>query len=135
MKNLEIILSLCGTIIGLLITVFTFLLKTVSSVRAKRVAEQAISIGNAVLPYIREAEKFTGLSGAEKKAYVMTKVSQFAMDNCIPFDSIQVSAKIEELVELTKQVNFKKVMEPTSNTVDEVAKPDLENPPSPESQN
>ena len=107
MKDLEVILSLAGTIIGLLITVLTFIYKSIKNVKARKVAEQVIKIGNTVLPYIREAEKFTAYSGEEKKAYVMTKANQFALDNKMPFNEEQVSEKVEELVALTKQVNIK----------------------------
>jgi hypothetical protein len=107
MRNLQVILSLVGTILGLLITVLTFAVKTLKNVKAKRIAEQTIKIGNAVLPFIKEAEKFTAYSGEEKKAYVMTKANQFALTNHIAFDENQVSNKVEELVALTKQVNIK----------------------------
>lgn len=107
MKDLEIILSLAGTVFGLLLTASTFIAKSVKDVRAKKAAEQAVKIGNAVLPFIREAEKFAAYSGAEKKAYVMTKANQFAIESHMPFDEARVSEKVEELVDLTKQVNFK----------------------------
>ena len=107
MENLEVILSLCGTIFGLIITVCTFIVKTVNNAKAKRIAEQAIKISNAVLPFIKEAEKFTAYTGAEKKAYVMTKANQFALVHHIPFSEEQVSEKIEELVTLTRQVNVR----------------------------
>jgi len=107
MKEIEIIISLAGTVLGLIITVLTFIVKTVRSSKAKKSAEQAIKIGNAVLPLIREAEKFTAFSGIEKKQYVMTKANQFALVNRIPFIEDLVSKKIEELVTLTKQVNIR----------------------------
>jgi hypothetical protein len=105
MRQLDIILSLIATIIGLSITLLTFFVKTIRNARAKRIAEQAIKIGNAILPFIREAEKFAGYSGTEKKTFVMTRVNQFTIDNHISFDEKQVSDKIEELVTLTKQIN------------------------------
>lgn len=108
MENLEIILSAAGTALGLLVTTLTFLTKFIRSAKAKKAAEQAIEIANAVLPYIEEAEKLIHYSGEEKKEYVMTKANQFAIDNGIAFDAEDVSAKIEELIGLTKQVNISK---------------------------
>ena len=105
--DLELILSLSGTILGLLITACTFIVKTVNNTKAKHIAEQAIKIGNAVLPFIKEAEKFTSYTGAEKKEYVMTKANQFAIENNIPFNADEVSDKIEELITLTRHVNKK----------------------------
>jgi len=107
MENLEIILSLIGTTLGLAITVLTFIIRSVRNSKVKKSLEQAVKIGNAVLPFVREAEKFTSFSGAEKKAYVMTKANQFAIQNKILFSEELVSQKVEELVELTKQVNVK----------------------------
>ena len=107
MENLELILSLAGTGVGLLITLLTFIVKYCRSSKARKMAEQAIEVANAVLPYIEQAEKFVNFSGEEKKEYVMTKANQYAIQNNIKFDSAAVSQKVEELITLTKQVNVK----------------------------
>lgn len=106
-EQLPELLAIAGTIVGLITTTVTFIAKFFKSAKAKRIAEDIISIGNAVLPYIEQAEKFTSYSGAEKKEFVMTKANQFAIDNGIDFDADAMSEKIEELVALTKQVNAK----------------------------
>lgn len=108
MENIEIILSIAGTALGLLITTVTFLLKFITNTKAKNIAENIIKIGDAILPYIEEAETFIGYSGVEKKKYVMTLANQFAIDKGIQFDSAAVSRKIDELVALTKTINIKK---------------------------
>lgn len=105
MKEVELILSIAGTALCFLVTAITFLAKFVKSAKAKKVCEQAIEIGNAVIPYIEEAENFLHYSGTEKKAFVMTKANQYAIDNGISFDQEAVSQKVEELVKLTKEVN------------------------------
>ena len=105
MENLEIILSAAGTALGLLVTTVTFLAKFIKNAKGKKVAENIVKIGNAMIPYIQEAETFLNYSGEEKKQYVMTKANQFAIDNNIPFDAEAVSDKIEELIALTNQVN------------------------------
>lgn len=107
MEKLELILSLAGAAIGLLITTLTFVVKFCKSVKARKVAEQTIEIANAVLPYIEQAEKFINFSGEEKKEYVMTKANQYAIAKGIEFDAEAVSNKVEELIFLTKQVNIK----------------------------
>lgn len=105
MENLEIILSMAGTLLGLLITAITFLAKFLTNAKAKKVAENIIKIGNAILPFVQNAETFVNYSGAEKKEYVMTQATKFAVENGIPFDAELIAAKIEELVKLTKSVN------------------------------
>ena len=104
-------LSLCGTILGLAITIAAFIFKWIRNTKAKKNLEQMVKVGNAVLPFIREAEKFAAYSGAEKKAYVMTKANQFAIENRIAFNEQQISDKIEEIVNLTKQINVKPTVE------------------------
>ena len=105
MYDLRILLSLCGTIFGLLITVGTFILRSIKNVKARRIAEQVLCISNAIVPYIREAERLANFTGAEKKAYVMVKASQFALQSKIPFNEKQISDKVEELITLTRVVN------------------------------
>ena len=105
MKNLEVILSISATCVGLLVTLATVVLKFVKSAKARRIAEGVIKVGNAVLPYVNLAETFVNYSGQEKKEYVLTKANQFAIENGIEFDGEQVSARVEELVSLTKTVN------------------------------
>ena len=108
MENLQIILSIASAALGLLITSVTFLAGFLKNANAKKVAENIVKIGEAVLPYIKQAESFNDYSGKEKKEFVMTKANQFAIENNIAFDSIAVSERIEELICLTKSVNAKK---------------------------
>lgn len=118
MENLNIILSIAGTALGLLITTLTFLSKFIKSAKAKKFTEHLAQIGNMILPYIEEAENFVHFTGEEKKQFVMTKANQFAIDNKIKFDCAAVSKKIDELVSLTKKVNAngKKINTTNNNT-------------------
>lgn len=105
MEKLELIVSLAGLAVGIIATVATFVVKYVSNAKAKKLAEQTIEICNAVMPYITKAETFVNYTGEEKKEYVMTKANQYAIENNISFNKEQVSEKVEELVQLTKDVN------------------------------
>lgn len=105
MENLEVILSLAGTALSLLVACVTFIVKFVRSIH-KRVKEQGTTaLLEAVIPIVEIAEGFADYSGAEKKEYVLTKVNQYAIENRIEFDAEAVSDKIEQLVELSRQVN------------------------------
>lgn len=110
MENLEVILSIAGAALGLFITTVTFLSQFIKNAKAKKVAENIVKIGNAMIPFIEKAETFVNYSGTEKKQYVMTMANQYAIDNKIKFDATAISEKIEELVALTKHVN-----KPTKN--------------------
>ena len=105
MDHLQLILSVSSAALGFFVTTLTLIYKLVKSMRAKRRAENIIKIGNAIIPYIEQAEKFTGYSSVEKKEYVLTKANQYAIENRMKFEIDAVNARIEELVRLTKSVN------------------------------
>ena len=105
MEKLELFISVTGAGVGLLVTTLTFLIKSIKNAKAKKKAQQIISICGAIFPYIKQAETFMNFTGSEKKEFVMTKANQFAIENGFSFDQELVNEKIEELVELTKEVN------------------------------
>jgi hypothetical protein len=105
LEELEVMLFVGGTVLGLAGTALTFIVKFVKSAKAKRRAEQLAKIGDALIPYIEQAEKFTHYSGAEKKEYVLTKANRFAMEKGFEFNAAEAEAKLEELVALSRQVN------------------------------
>ena len=107
MKDLEILISLIATIIGLLITVLTFAVKAIGNAKAKKIAEQTIKMSNQIMFFIRQAEQSTTISGKEKKAFVMSRARSYAQAKKISFNEEKVDEKIEELIALTKQVNTK----------------------------
>lgn len=107
MENAEIIISLAGTVISLIIAVITFIAKFLKSEKAKTTAENIIQICNEIVPLIKQAEQFVNFSGQEKKEYVMTLMRKYALDNGISFDFGMLAEKIDDLVDFTKNVNVK----------------------------
>ena len=105
MEKLSIVLSAAGTMIGIIVVMLTSLCKLIKNSKARKMAENIIKMGNFILPYIEEAETFISFTGEEKKAYVMTKANQYAIDNGIKFNEEETSAKIDGLVALCKVVN------------------------------
>ena len=120
MENLELILSLSGACVGLIVTVATLIFKYAGSAKARKAAEQTIEICNAILPYIEQAESYVHYSGEEKKEYVMTKANRYAIENDIAFDEDAVSEKVEELITLSKEVNAKAGTSTEGNTTQKV---------------
>ena len=108
MENIQLILSLAGTALSLLVACVTFVIKLAGSIRRRVREEGATALMNAVAPIVEIAEGFGNYGGAEKKEYVLTKVNQYAIENSIEFDAQSVSDKIEQLVELSRQVNRRK---------------------------
>lgn len=126
------IISLCITIAVFIGTVVSFVIALIKSIKkyktATTVAEQEAAINDmktAAQGFIADAEKLyedytkqlvgTGApvttsvkSGALKKDSVMAKLSQYALEKGYVFDSEYWSGVIDQLVELTKNVNAKK---------------------------
>ena len=107
MENLELILSLAGTALSLFIACMIFIAKLIRGYITKKKLKNSYVLLDAVAPLMEIAETFTNYSGEEKKEYVMTKVNQFAIENGITFNADAVTAKIEELIQLSKNVNGK----------------------------
>jgi len=105
MEHIATIITLASAAAGLLCTSLTFLVRLLKAAKDKKRALQTIRICDAVLPFIRQAEGFVNYSSLEKKAFVMTKANQFAIEQKIPFNTELIDSKIEELVKLTKEVN------------------------------
>ncbi len=114
MENLKLLLSFAVTALGLLISTLTFLIKSIGNAKAKKKANELLELCNVLLPYIEKAEKFVNYTGEEKKEYVMTQVNRYALENGIKFDYNVVSSKIEEYIELSKEVNAKLTAKPLS---------------------
>ena len=108
MENMEYILSLAGAALSILAALLTIAVKFVKAVNELKAREGEEEIGKKLPELIEEAEKFEEYSGAEKKAYVMDKIAEYAEEAGIEADLQYVSEKIEELVELSKQVNVNK---------------------------
>lgn len=107
MEEIELILTLAGTVLSLFIASVLFIVKIIRGSISKKELKNSYVLLEAVAPLMEIAETFTHYSGEEKKEYVMTKVQQFAIENGIKFDSEAVTNKIEELIDLSKNVNGK----------------------------
>ena len=114
MEHLKLLLSFAVTVLGLLISTLTFLIKSIDNAKARKKASELLELCNALLPYMEKAEKFVNYTGEEKKEYVMTQVNRYALENGIKFDYNVVSSKIEEYIELSKEVNAKLTAKPLS---------------------
>lgn len=107
MASLEWIISLASAVIGLIAAIAAVALKCAKNAKVKRAAEKALEICGVLIPFVEEAETFTHYSGAEKKAYVMTKVGQLNLRQKVVMDDEFVSKMIEEYIRLSKRVNTK----------------------------
>ncbi len=108
MENFEVVLSLAGTALSLLITSIIFVVRLVKAVREKRNMQSSSFLYETIAPLMEIAENFSNYSGEEKKQFVLTKVNQFAIENGLKFDAETTAAQVEKLIELSKKINAKK---------------------------
>lgn len=105
MEKIEEIITIISACFGILGTATGFLIPLVKNVKAKNKLMALNKLTTTLQAFIVEAESFTNFTGAEKKEYVMTKASRYAIENKLPYDELVVSEKIEDLVALSKEVN------------------------------
>lgn len=92
-------------IIGVMVLV-DFIMALINN-RGKGILEQLPIIEAHVIKLMEEAEAIKGLTGPQKKKYVLDAVEIFLRENSINFPIKLVSDIIENLIELTKKVNTK----------------------------
>lgn len=126
-ENLHIYLSFLAPALGFLCTTVVFLQKFVKNKKLKKILEKTEQITKEIIPCITEAEMFTNFTGEEKKRFVMTKLNQFAIENNLRFNQEKISNQIEDLIQLTKLVNYR----PQENlqVIDKVIEEKMNNEP------
>ena len=108
MEKLEITLSVIATISTLLITFITMIFKLSKNIKERKVLEGLQELNKDIISLIEQAESFTNYTGEEKKEYVLTRVERLINNNKFKVNEEKVSEKIEELIELSNNVNVNK---------------------------
>lgn len=111
LNNFELCISVIAAFFCLLTVLIVCITRMVKAVKAKTKLQDDADLLDTVAPIMQIAESFTNYSGAEKKEYVLTRINQLAIENGINFDVKAISDKIEELIKLSKEVNYKKTNE------------------------
>lgn len=97
----NLVLKHWDTIVSIVLTLIAGVTTLVTLIKTKK--------WNKLLSFVKEAmaeaDNFKNYTGAEKKAFVLMKVEQFAKANHIKFNINKVANAIEELIALTKAVN------------------------------
>ena len=104
-ESVEWLISIIGTILSLLLTSIVCLVKAIQKGKQKRSIEENTIFLEALAPLMELAEKYENYTGEEKKAFVLTKMNQLAIENHLKFNEEEVSKKIEELIVLSKEIN------------------------------
>lgn len=115
MENIEEIATAVSTCIGILATISGLVIPLVKNVKAKNKLTALNKFASVLQNLISDAECFSNFTGEEKKEYVLTKANRYAIENKIDFDEEAISAKIEELIDLSKKVNAKTTMDSSTD--------------------
>ena len=98
-------LAIAVAVLPFVVAFLTALVKQAKSAKAAKGLKNAAKIASAIQDFVIGAEQFLNFSGAEKKQWVIGRISLYAAKNKIPLDEAFVSDKIEDIVLLTKKVN------------------------------
>ena len=105
MENIEIIISLAAAVAGLIGALIGCAVKVFRSVKGKIKAHGELDLLDELMSLVEIAEEFTGYSGEEKRDYVLKKADNFARESGIEIDLALAGDRIEQLIDLTKNVN------------------------------
>lgn len=97
--------TLMLTILGLVISLLTFIIKFFKCVKEKKNALNLLDLTSILMPLIEEAEKFINYTKDEKKEYVIVKTLKLLQDSNKKIETKVISEEIDKLVGLTKKVN------------------------------
>ena len=99
--------ALLGAVLSLMGFVLSQLAKSKNK-KAKTIAESMLSVVNACSKAVEITEQYVNFTGEEKKAYAMTLVKEYCIDNGIKINVDEISNNIENIITLSKIVNAKK---------------------------
>ncbi len=97
------IIRLITLSISLLISLSGLIIAIIKAIKNRKWNDLCSALQN----FIIEAEKLTQCNGEEKKCQVLKMAENFCADEGIKFDSQKVEKVIEDLINLTKEVNNK----------------------------
>ncbi|MGN1200842.1 MAG: hypothetical protein ACI4R8_01070 [Candidatus Caccovivens sp.] len=101
----EEIIRVISLSVSLLISFIGFVITFIKWIKNVIKTKNWNALKSALKEFITKAEGFVNFTGAEKKEIVLAWATNFCSEQGMKFDSEKVSAEIEDLVTLTKQVN------------------------------
>ena len=108
LENIKFYLSFLTPVLGIILATTIFFKNKIKNKKLKNILEHAEELTKNIIQFIIEAEKFSNYTGSEKKEYVITRLQQYAIKNNIKFDNELISNKIEELIDMSRNVNSNK---------------------------
>ncbi len=101
LNNLELIVSGIIFILYLLIQ----FIKLIVNVNKNKKAKKEQLVDNQILLFIQEAETLFE-NGLVKKEFVLESINEFLLKNNIKLDFNTIEKKIEEIISISKTINY-----------------------------
>ena len=101
------IIMLLAAVLPLAGATIIFIAKFIKSAKGKKAAENLIKVTDAIEKPMLEAERISGYSGQQKKAYVMDGAKILAAKPDIGIDAGLAEKLIEKRMDFSKAVNEK----------------------------
>lgn len=99
---ISLIISIVG-LVGTLITIFIKLLPLIKTLKGKIKLEEILRL----LPIITANCENTGENGETKLSMALAEVEKLCADKGVEFNAVEWTKNINDLIEYTKQVNYK----------------------------
>lgn len=88
-----------------------------SNTKAKVLGQVTLKVFQTLPDLIQVAEKISGLSGDDKKRYVLNQIQMILNSKGVDVDLKQFDEEIDKLILLTKTVNTPKQVKPESKVI------------------
>lgn len=106
MENLEYIIGLASTALGLLVVLVPIIIGFIKALKAKNIEKVQNALKQFATEAVKEAEKLTDkINGNVKKDYALNYIKGACALQNIEYNDIIASELVEEVVSLTKSVN------------------------------
>ena len=103
--NIYQIIEIAIACVGFIVSAISWIRYFIKSDKQKK----SDILKETMLGLIEDAEKFAYYSGEEKKQFVMTRAKDFIQIHKLKITDNQLSAMIDRFVEMSNNVNIKKV--------------------------
>lgn len=106
--EIELIIKIiCGIVT--LISIICSIIAKISSGKWKKISTKISAITDktrVLMNFMAEAENHKNFSGEDKLQFVLSKYIQYCYANKIDYNEVETTSDVEQLVELTKEINY-----------------------------
>lgn len=111
LENIKDVVALCSVVLLVVSTLINLIVKYAKAKKndaLEKKAERVNEFVGALRDMISYAEINFNIKGIDKKAWVIAKAQAYCIQNQIDFNEEKISKEIDDIVALTKCVNYNK---------------------------